>query len=243
MQIKFDFFQICDIDDVFFNGYVDCFDISVFEEDEDAEEDVYGKMIDAYGIIYFDKYFFNLFLENKYTSNFNYSYTPHDILRNTDLAMYLYSRNEHVDLCLSRFLLVDFERACKLINKNTFFTFFSFTPKIGEDPEQEGIDIDLTLLDYKQVMLIHYYILLYNQTIVGTIKTEFLEQFDFVEYNILSLLKFLNNKYLNFYFDKLLKNRKIDKLFDITSKKYMYEEMSEVKAISEYEYKCLIYNS
>lgn len=78
--------------------------------------------IENCGIINFDKYILNLFLDSKYVS---YDYTEHDILINTDLAIYLYSRGQNIDLCLSRFLLVDLERASELIKDDTFFTFLS----------------------------------------------------------------------------------------------------------------------
>jgi len=156
--------------------------------------DIKGKNIDCinnFGIIYFDNYIFNLYLDNKYSSNFCCDYTEHDILTNTDLAMYLYSKGEHIDLCLSRFLVVDFERASKLVKKDTFFVFFISTPKICYNREFDDLDIDLklaNLLDYKQTMLIYFYIILYSKTLYK-IKDEFIEKFDFVEYNILQLVR------------------------------------------------------
>lgn len=212
------------------------FDIDIFNV-----EDIDIVRVSDYGIIYFDRYIFNLFLDNDYVSDFTYDYTEQDILNNTDLAMYLYSKGQHVDLCLSRFLIVDFERASELVKKDTFFIFFINTPRICYNYEFEDLEVDFTLLDYKQTMLIFFYIILYSKTLY-TIKDEFIEKFDFVEYNILRLVRFYNGKEDNEKIDKLLKTRKIVKLFDISSKQYLYEKMNDVESISEYEYKCLIHN-
>jgi len=228
-----------DVDIIFDDTWMDEFDVRLFDlEDQNIN------LVSVFGIIYFDKYIFNLFLDNDYVSHFYYDYTEHDILSNTDLAMYLYSKGLHVDLCLSRFLVVDFERASKLVKKDTFFVFFISTPKICYNHEFDDLDMDLklvNLLDYKQTMLIFFYIILYSKTLY-TIKDEFIEKFDFVEYNILRLVRFYNGKEDNEKIDKLLKTRKIVKLFDISSKQYLYEEINDVENISEYEYKCLIHN-
>jgi len=226
----------CDVDEIFDEPLMRELYIRIF----DVENKNIIRISD-YGIIYFDRYIFNLFLDNDYVSDFYYDYTEHDILTNTDLAMYLYSKGKHIDLCISRFLIVDFERASKLVKKDTFFVFFINTPRICYNYEFEDLEVDLSLLDYKQIMLIFFYIILYSKTLY-TIKDEFIEKFDFVEYNILRLVRFYNGKEDNERIDKLLKTRKIVKLFDISSKQYLYEEINDVENISEYEYKCLIHN-
>jgi len=111
---------VYNIDRFYHQPYMDNFDTRLFDINIENIDS-----IENYGIINFDKYIFNLFLDSKYVSNFRYDYTEHDILINTDLAIYLYSRGQHIDLCLSRFLGVDLERASELIKDDTFFTFFS----------------------------------------------------------------------------------------------------------------------
>lgn len=236
-QLKSNFKAVANVDKVYFYGLIDYFDISIFTESGD---EIYDSP--SYGIVNFDKYIFNLFLGNKYVSNFCYDYTEHDILSNTDLAMYLYSRKQHVDLCLSRFIVVDYDTTCKLVTEDTFFTFFCNTPSMGYDFEHDNIDVNLNLLNYKQIMLIYFYVLLYQQSYISELSTEFIEKFDFVEYNILRLVNYSNDKDDVLYFNNLLRTRKIVKLFDIPSKEYMYEEIVEVENLSDHEYKCLIYN-
>jgi len=236
-KFKSKFEAITNIDDYYFHGLINYFDISYFSEPDEERREV-----SSYGIANFDKYIFNLFLDNKYVSNFCYDYTEHDILTNTDLAMYLYSRKQHVDLCLSRFIVVDYETTCKLVKEDTFFTFYCNTPSMGIDPEQDKIYVDLNLLNYKQIMLVYFYILLYQQSTIFQLSPKFIEEFDFVEYNILRLVNYSNDRRSVSYFNNLLETRKVVKLFDIPSKKYMYEEMVEVENISDNEYKCLIYN-
>ena len=236
-RLKTQFKLLFNVDIVYGQSIMCYFDDEMFDiEVEDIDN------VNNYGIVYYDNYIFNLFLDNKYVSNFHYDYTEHDILSNTDLAMYLYSENKHIDLCLSRFLVVDFERASTLVKENTFFTFFVDTPLICYDFKGDYLEEPelLTLLNYKQIMLIFFYNILYRKYIFNVIDTNFIEQFDFVEYNILRIIKYYGYSY--YYIERLLKTRKIVKLFDIPNKQYLYEEITEIEDISEYEYKCLIYN-
>lgn len=64
----------------------------------------------------------------------------------------------------------------------------------------------------------YFYITFYKKYTACRIDTKFIEQFDFIHYNILRIVRFYEYKQNNSFFNKYLKTRKIVKLFDILTK-------------------------
>lgn len=223
-------FNFCydNIDVYYDNGHSVALDLEFLEDEYNSikfNDNMYFErtVVYRYGLICFDKYIFSLFLNNNYTSNFIMNnYTAFDILRNTDLAMYLYKNNKCIDLCISRFLLADYDLASPLVKENTFLRFFCQLIPTRIDEEYR----DFSNLSLKHRILLFYYYYLYTRN--GNYFSFFdYDDIKFVEYNVLKLYYLYNDTdKIDYITKKLNSGFKIIKLFDFDKFSFVNEEFS-----------------